>query len=261
MFRQGLRQIAVSRVVLSQPLRPLSYSIIARKSVVDLAKEVLEKANKKTGEFLAGTMETAEKVAPTSENIKEAAEEVNLKTGRVLADGMQKAEDVAQDVKETVSGKSAEQLAKDGVDKVKEGAEKVNQKTGEVLSEGMQKAEDLKDGAQDFAKKVKNDTEDKASELKDKAEDKASELKDDAESVADKAKYKAEEAKGKAADWAEETASEVKEKADEIGDDVDGLTSKSREQRRVERNAKGFKDLQDKGAHMEAEQNRPDDGI
>lgn len=233
MFRLGFRQIAVSRVAVSQPIRPLTYSLTARKSVVDLAKDILEKANKKTGEFLAGTMESAEHAG----NIKHVAEEANLKTGKVLADGMQKAEDVAHDVKEKVTHTKvdADTLA----EKAKEGAQKVNLKTGEVLSDGMEKAENL------------NET----------VKLKAGDFKQDAESLKRKASYNAEEMKDDAANMAEEATSNVKEAGKDLHDKTDGFTEKSRERKRVEENAKGYKDLQDRGAHLESEQGRPDDGV
>lgn len=192
MIRQlGLRQIALARqAIVAQPTRSFTYSITARKSIVDTAKDVLDKANKKTGEFLAGTIETTENVVPSTENVKQAAEEVNKKTGEVLADGIQKAENVTEDVKKT-----------------------------------------------------------------------ASRATDDAENLADKAKYAAEEVKGKAADLAEEAEFEVKETAHDIREKTDGLTEDSRERKRVAQNAEGYKNLQDKGAKLESEQLRADDGI
>lgn len=222
MFRLGFKQIAVSRVAVSQPIRPLTYSLTARKGVVDLAKHILETANKKTGEFLAGTIDTVEHPS----HIKHVAEEANLKTGKVLAGGMQKAEDIAHNVKDRITHTKvdADTLAK----KAKEGAQKANMKTGEVLSEGMQKAENMKE---------------------------------DAERLSRKASYSAEEVKDDAANWAEEATSSVKEAAKDIHDKTDGFSAASRERKRVQENAKGYKDLQDRGAHLEAEQNRPPDGI
>lgn len=164
-----------------QPARHFAYSAIARKSIVDTAKDVLDKANKKTGEFLAGTIETTEKVAPTPENLKTAAEEVNLKTGRILADGIKKAESVTEDVKTTA----------------KDQAESVSTKL-------LKDKEELKDDASSLAGKLKKD-----------AKDKFSDVKEGAENLGEEAKSKADEAKGKAADLAEDVkgaAQSAKEK-------------------------------------------------
>lgn len=84
------------RTSIRTPVRQITYSR-ANYSIVGGVKETLEKANKKTGEFLASTMETAEKAAPGSMNeaadkTAEAADKVNKKTGEVLADGIDKAE-------------------------------------------------------------------------------------------------------------------------------------------------------------------------
>lgn len=134
--------------------RAFTVSLASRKSVVDTAKDVLEKANKKTGEFLAGTIEQTEKVAPTGENLKLAAEKVNQKTGDVLADGIEKTQLAADSVKD--------------VD-VKGAASKVNQKTGDVLADGVEKAE----GVAGKAKEAASEAKERASDVKDEAQAKA----------------------------------------------------------------------------------------
>ncbi|CAH6721278.1 hypothetical protein CLIB1444_05S07536 [[Candida] jaroonii] len=130
----------------SRPIR-LVHTTPVRYSVVDTAKDVLNKANKKTGEFLAGTMETVEQAAPTN-----------------ASDAAQKAGEAAEKVSETAS--------------------EVNKKSGEVLADGMQKVEDATPGLNDHPAKKK-----------------------------------------------------------------------------VDKNSAGYKDLQDKGAKAESEQNRPEDGL
>lgn len=189
MFRQLTslsRTAAVSRhIAPTVSSRAFTVSLASRKSVVDTAKDVLEKANKKTGEFLAGTIESTEKVAPTGENIKNAAETVNKKTGDVLADGIEKTEKAASNVKELVDNTDV------NVD-IKGAAEKVNKATGEKLSEGIHKAEGAAHQAKDAASNVKEEVHAKA---------------------------------------------------------------------KVEANTKGYQDLQDKGAKVETEQNRPDDAV
>ncbi|EGV61995.1 hypothetical protein PSN45_000709 [Yamadazyma tenuis] len=137
-----------------QPTRSLHYSRPTY-SVVSGVKETLEKANKKTGEFLAATMETAEK---TPETVGDVAEKVNKKTGKVLAEGMEKVQRVAPN-------------------NLSEAADKANKKTGEVLADGVEKVN--------------------------------------------------------------------------AGEHLD----------RVRENAKGYKNLQDKGSKAESEQNRPEDGV
>lgn len=70
----------------------------ARLSILETSKNVLNKANKKTGEFLASTMDTAEKVAEKTsetispETIKQTSHKVNKNTGKVLAEGMDQVE-------------------------------------------------------------------------------------------------------------------------------------------------------------------------
>ncbi|PSK38974.1 hypothetical protein C7M61_002281 [Candidozyma pseudohaemuli] len=185
MFRQLThlsRTAAIPRQTMAS--RAFTVSLASRKSVVDTAKDVLEKANKKTGEFLAGTIENTEKVAPTGENLKLAAEKVNQKTGDVLADGIEKTQLAADSVKD--------------VD-LKGAASKVNQKTGDVLADGVEKAE----------------------------------------GVAGKAK---------------EAASEAKERASDVKDEAQAKA-------KVNANTAGYENLQDKGAKVESEQNRPDDAV
>lgn len=87
LIRQQLRAAAPS-------VRTFHYTA-ANNSIIDATKSVLEKANKATGKVLADSMEAAEKVTPTTSDVKNAAEKVNKKTGEVLADGMEKVEKVA----------------------------------------------------------------------------------------------------------------------------------------------------------------------
>lgn len=207
MLRSVISRSSLARVAVLQPSRSFAYTPVAFKTpVVDTAKEILSKANKKTGEVLASAMETAENATPSVDDVKYAAEKVNKKTGEVLADGLeavgsaaekakhsaeevtQKAKEGAEDVAEKAKNTSAEDLK----DAAADAAHKVNKKTGEALSEGMDKAEDLKDAA------------------KSKGQDAAAHVE---------AKYK------------------------------------------VEKNAAGYKDLQDKGRKVESEQNRPDDAV
>lgn len=175
--------------------RAFTVSLASRKSIVDATKDVLEKANKKTGEFLAGTIETTEKAAPTTETFKLAAEKANQKSGDILADGIEKAQHATEGVKNT---------------DIKGAAEKVNQKTGDVLADGLEKAEGVAGKAKGAAADAKDDVQGKAEEVKDRAT----------------------EAKDK-----------VHAKA------------------KVEANTAGYNNLQDKGAKVESEQNRPDDAV
>lgn len=113
MFRSNL-------IRCSRPIR-LVHTTSVRYSVVDTAKDVLQKANKKTGEFLASTMETAEKAAPNSASdaaqkvgeaagkVSEAASDVNKKSGEVLADGMQKVEDATPGLNDHPAKKKVDQ--------------------------------------------------------------------------------------------------------------------------------------------------------
>lgn len=120
MFRQlALRQSTILR----NQARTLTTSP-ARYSVIDTAKDVLLKANKKTGEVLAGSMEKAEQVTPNADSVSDAASKVNKKTGEVLAEGMEKAQQKAPNV-----------------ESVGDAASKLNKKTGEVLADGMEKTE------------------------------------------------------------------------------------------------------------------------
>lgn len=144
MFRQlAFRQASILRAARPvHPARALTCSVAARKSIVDSAKEVLEKVNKKTGEALASTIETTENVAPTTENVKQAAETVNKKTGEILADGIEKAEE-------------ATSFAKD--------------KASNITEDVKDKASDLKEDAKIKAADLKEDAKDKAADLKDEA--------------------------------------------------------------------------------------------
>lgn len=128
MFRQlALRNSNTLRATIrSNNVRLLSSSA-TNYSVVQTAKDVLLKANKKTGEFLAGGMDAAEKATPSASNVTDAASKINKKTGEVLADGMEKV-----------------QQATPEVDSVSDAASKLNKKTGEVLADGMQKVENVK---------------------------------------------------------------------------------------------------------------------
>ena len=92
MFRQiASRNIRAATQVRSQRF----FAATAyRSSVIDTAKDLLNKANKKTGEVLADGIEKTEQVTPTTETVKNAADKVNKKTGEVLADGIEKTEQV-----------------------------------------------------------------------------------------------------------------------------------------------------------------------
>ncbi|PVH13964.1 uncharacterized protein CXQ87_002085 [Candidozyma duobushaemuli] len=143
MFRQLTylsRTAAIPRQTMAS--RAFTVSLASRKSVVDTAKDVLEKANKKTGEFLAGTIEQTEKVAPTGENIKSAAGKVNQKTGDVLADGVEKAEaaagkakEAASEAKERASDVNEEAQAKAKVNANTAGYDNLQDKGSKVESE------------------------------------------------------------------------------------------------------------------------------
>lgn len=191
MFRAVATRPIFARTALLQPSRAFAYTPIVKNNVIDTAKDILNKANKKTGEVLASAMETAESVTPTVDGVKQAASKVNHKTGEVLADGMEKVEEVANKAKhatEDVAHKAKHTSAEDIKEAASDAASKVNKKTGEALSEGMDKAEQAKD-------KVK------------------------------------------------ETAAQAEAKM------------------KVEKNAAGYQNLQDKGRKVESEQNRPDDAV
>lgn len=161
MLRQFIARPTIrARVPISQPARCFSTTLPMNKGVVDAAKDVLEKANKVTGEILAGAIETTEKVAPTPDNIKDAAETVNRKTGEVLADGIEKAEE-------------AKDFAKDKAGDIANDAEGTAK---DLKHKAKGKAAELKDQASDKAGELK----DQAGELKDQAADKAGDLKDEA---------------------------------------------------------------------------------
>lgn len=122
----------------SRSTRAYHISRVNSYSVVDNVKQTLDAANKKTGEFLALTMEAAEH-AP--EKLSGAAEKVNKTTGKVLADGMQKVEDVTP---------NAENLKENAEDQVVEGQQKANQayadgkdKVDDVMAEGKEKAQNI----------------------------------------------------------------------------------------------------------------------
>lgn len=152
---------------------------------------------------------------------KDVLENVNKKTGEILAGTMEATEN-AIPTKENM----------------KEALKTVNKKTGEILADKMESAEET-------AGQVKS----KASKMAGMAKEKTSEAKEKASEAKEKAGNLASEAKGKA----ENVAADVKEKAE----DVDGAAAKAR----VETNFAGYKDLQDKGAKVESEQNRPDDAV
>lgn len=125
MFRQlALQQSRTVRASVKANNLRLFSSTSANLSVVQAAKDALLKANKKTGEILAGGMDAAEKATPTGENIADTASKINKKTGEVLADGMEKVQQATPDV-----------------DSVGDAASKLNKKTGEVLADGMSKVE------------------------------------------------------------------------------------------------------------------------
>lgn len=85
-----VRQLAaISRFSLPRQAyasRAFSVSLASRKSVVDSAKDVLDKANKKTGEFLAGTINKTEQAAGHAEEAaSDAAQKASLKVDEVKA--------------------------------------------------------------------------------------------------------------------------------------------------------------------------------
>jgi hypothetical protein len=205
MFRQiAFRQASIaSRVAYVPAARQFATTRVLQKSVIDLAKDVLDKVNKKTGEVLAGSMEKAEGAVPDV-SVKEAMHKANKKTGEVLAGGMEAVEEVIPSKGEAKAH-------------AREAANKAQAKGNELFEEGKDKAGEVKEQAQQ-----------KAGEVKDLAQQKAGEAKNKAEELKDKA--------GNAASHAEHKA-------------------------RVELNAAGYKDLQDKGKKIETEQNRPDDAV
>lgn len=124
MIRQlGLRQTTSLRTMVVPQVRMISTTPV-RGSVIDTAKNVLHKANKKIGEVAAEGIDKTQHAAPHAQDVGEAADKVNKKTGEVLADGINKAQKAAPDV-----------------DSVGDAAQKVNKKTGEVLADGIGKAQ------------------------------------------------------------------------------------------------------------------------
>lgn len=88
-------------------------------SIVGSAKEVLQKANKKTGEVLASGMESAEKNAPKmtgedsmAEGAKDALSKANKKTGEAIASGMETAEKKVPNLNENDHQKKVRENAK-----------------------------------------------------------------------------------------------------------------------------------------------------
>lgn len=226
MIRQtALRQLTIARANASRITTHQPVLAAKNYSVLGAAKEVLSKANKKTGEVLAGSMETVEKVTPTTETISKTAQDVNKKTGEILADGMEKVEPL-------VPGHGG---AENVGQKVKEAANTVNKKTGEVLANGMDKAEDYIPGSDD----VKNAAGNAAETVSKKAGN---------------AKKVAENANERAGEIINEGTEEAKEK-------VEGTVDRAEARHRVNKHAEGYKDLQDKGSKVEVEQNRPDDAV
>lgn len=154
MFRQVIARNIRTQVRSQRYFAATAY----RGSVIDTAKDLLNKANKKTGEVLADGIDKTEKVVPNAETVKNAADKVNKKTGEVLAEGIEKTEKVvrnADTVKNAagkVNKKTGEVLA-DGIEKtekvvpnsgqVKDAADKVNKKTGQVLADGIDAAENV----------------------------------------------------------------------------------------------------------------------
>ncbi|QRG37744.1 hypothetical protein FDK38_002125 [Candidozyma auris] len=174
MFRQLTvlsRSAAVSRVTGPATVsRAFSVSIASRKSVVDTAKEVLDKANKKTGEFLASTLESSEKISPSGENIKKAAKTVNQKTGDVLADGLEKTEEIAHKAASKTS--AATDKVKESVENTdikvdaRKAAEHIKGKAGEAAHKAKETAADVKDEVHEKAQDHVENAKEKASDLK-----------------------------------------------------------------------------------------------
>lgn len=222
MIRQtALRQITLARV--RAPQLTTHQPILAAKnySVLGAAKEVLSKANKKTGEVLAGGMEKVEEVTPTSETISQAAQDVNKKTGEVLADGMEKVEPL-------IPGHGGE---KEVGKKVADAAKTAKNKANEVLADGMEKAEDVVPG------------------------------KNDLKQAGEKAKQNVKQAGDEIADAAGTANKKAGDVLSNGMDKAKGAVDEAEAKHRVKKNAKGYKDLQDKGSKVESEQSRPEDGL
>lgn len=222
MIRQtALRQLTLARV--RAPQLTAHQPILAAKnySVLGTAKEVLSKANKKSGEVLAEGMEKVEQVTPTSETITRAAHNVNKKTGEILANGMEKVEPL-------IPGHGG---AKQAGEKVADAAKTVKDKTNEVLADGKKKAEEAVPGKNDLkqaGKKAKKNVKQAGDEIADAADTANKKAGDVLANGMDKAKGAVDEAEAK---------------------------------QRVKQNTKGYKDLQDKGSKVESEQSRPEDGV
>ena len=137
MFRQiASRNIRAATQVRSQRF----FAATAyRSSVIDTAKDLLNKANKKTGEVLADGIEKTEQVTPTTETVKNAADKVNKKTGEVLADGIEKTEDAIPSKGEV---KNAAENAADKAKKTADNAaDKAKGAAGEVSESAKHAAE------------------------------------------------------------------------------------------------------------------------
>ncbi|OBA21168.1 hypothetical protein METBIDRAFT_42198, partial [Metschnikowia bicuspidata var. bicuspidata NRRL YB-4993] len=133
MFRQiASRTIAPLSARVSPNARYLSYSRV-NLSVVDTAKDILHKANKKTGEVLANTIDTTEKVTPSGEQVKDAATNAasaaNQKAGDVLADGIEKAEDISHKAKQTATDANLGEKAKDAAQSAQQFSHKAKETT------------------------------------------------------------------------------------------------------------------------------------
>lgn len=115
----ALRQTTALRSGLVPATRYIS-TTPARYSIIDSAKDALNKANKKIGEVAAEGIDKTQKATPDS--VGDAAQKVNKKTGEVLAEGIDKTQKATPD-------------------SVGEAAQKVNKKTGEVLAEGIEKTQ------------------------------------------------------------------------------------------------------------------------
>lgn len=135
MFRQitTISRVTVPRQAAAS--RAFSVSLANRKSVVDTAKDVLDKANKKTGEFLAGTIDKTENAVPTTEDVKNAAETANKKTGEVLSEGIDKTEDAAHKTAGKAQGKVDELKAQKKVDANTQGYHNLQDKGAKVETE------------------------------------------------------------------------------------------------------------------------------
>ncbi|KAG5420781.1 hypothetical protein I9W82_002662 [Candida metapsilosis] len=217
MFRQSvirsIRPIAYRPVVISR-----NYGIVDAATQAVFGKKGLEEKKRKEGK------------------LENKAQEANLDGGRKAASKLDDAQDAAQDAKE--SAKSNLEDAKDGAqstfqsaaETVKSAAEKVNKKTGEVLADTLETAQ-----------KATN----------------PSDVADKAKSAADTVNKKTGNVLADGVEKGEELANKAKGAVDDVADGA----KKHQARQEVKDKTKGYDNLQHKGARVESEQQRPDDGV